>query len=313
MAEQAADSRWDADGEEAQNLRRREASIWNRDYVEHVLLPLLAIPLGGTVLDVGTGFGALAFLLADLRPDLTVVGVDPEASLVEGAAAAAAGLGLSRVRFQVASGEALPFGDAQFDLVACQTVLTHVPDPDLVVVEMARVLASGGTLLAAEWTDRAAMASFDNATSPTFDEAGEAFRLTRAYGLGRKRLGRGDDLAGVRAPAMATAAGLEVVEVRLNDRVRWAMPPYGDEQQRSAIEESREWAATTAPDEEFRTWAAENLEASGVGASQVDHFILATDGDAEARSRWLARLGAGDAWLLAVSPMIITIARKPTG
>lgn len=312
MTEPAADPRWEADGQEAQNLRRRAASMWNRDYLEHVLMPLLAIPQGGAALDVGTGFGALALLLADLRPDLTVVGVDPEASLVEGAAAAAAGLGLSRVRFLIASGEALPFGDAQFEFVACQTVLTHVPDATLVVAEMARVLTPGGTLLAAEWTDRAYMASFDNSNNPTPDDAGEAFRLTRAYSLGRMRLGRGNDLAGVQAPSMATAVGLQVVDIRLNDRVRWAIPPYRDEQQRSAIDDSREWAGTQGPDDEFRTWATENLEAGGSIGSDVERYIRASDGDPEAKRRWLERLDAGDAWLLMVSPMIVTVARKPT-
>jgi 2-polyprenyl-3-methyl-5-hydroxy-6-metoxy-1,4-benzoquinol methylase len=41
----------------------------------------------------------------------------------------------------------VPFADASFDLVTCNMVVEHLPDPPAVFREMSRVLAPGGTLL----------------------------------------------------------------------------------------------------------------------------------------------------------------------
>jgi ubiquinone/menaquinone biosynthesis C-methylase UbiE len=55
-----------------------------------------------------------------------VQGVDREAFWVEKAAARATAHGLAdRFSYQVAVAEKIPFADASFDLVTCQTVLIH--------------------------------------------------------------------------------------------------------------------------------------------------------------------------------------------
>jgi len=41
----------------------------------------------------------------------------------------------------------LPFADASFDLVTCNMVFEHLPDPRAILQEMSRVLAPGGTLM----------------------------------------------------------------------------------------------------------------------------------------------------------------------
>src|SRR5262245_42268818 len=231
-------SRWDPDGEEARNLLRRAESLWNRDYVERVLVPLLDLPHGARGVDVGTGFGALAFLLASVRPDLLVTGVDPEAGLIEGAATAAAGMGYDQLQFVVGDGAALPFESGGLDLAMCQTVLTHVPDARAVVNEMARVLRPGGVFLAAEWTGRALAAfGFASLAPWPLDRAAATYRRPKAYSIGRAALGRGDDEAGIRGPILAHEAGLEVVDVRLNDRVEFAIPPYATAGQQASIDE----------------------------------------------------------------------------
>jgi SAM-dependent methyltransferase len=45
--------------------------------------------------------------------------------------------------------QALPFPDASFDVLVANHMLYHVPDPDLAVAELARVLRPNGVLLAA--------------------------------------------------------------------------------------------------------------------------------------------------------------------
>ena len=53
---------------------------------------------------------------------------------------------------------------------------------------------------------------------------------------GKKALGRGDDTVGVRVPLLATQAGLDVYDVRLNDRAMHVFPPYRHEKQRNYLE-----------------------------------------------------------------------------
>lgn len=51
------------------------------------------------------------------------------------------------VRLARGSGDALPFGDATFDIVLCTEVLEHVPDPGAVVTELVRVAGPGGRVV----------------------------------------------------------------------------------------------------------------------------------------------------------------------
>src|SRR5215471_14249695 len=122
-------SRWAPDGEEAQALRRRAESMWNRDYFEAIVVPLLEVRVNGSALDVGTGLGSLVFLLNSVRADLSITGIDSESGLVDEASSAARALGLDRIRFEVGEATTLPYDDDTFDLVMCQTLLPHVPDP----------------------------------------------------------------------------------------------------------------------------------------------------------------------------------------
>ena len=102
--------------------------MWNRDYFEGVVVPLLDVRPNGNVLDVGTGLGSLVFLLSSVRADLSLTGVDSEVGLVEEANGAAQGLGLDGVRFEVADAASLSYDNESFDLVMCQTLLGHVHD-----------------------------------------------------------------------------------------------------------------------------------------------------------------------------------------
>jgi SAM-dependent methyltransferase len=96
-------------------------------------------------LDVGCGMGELAFRVQN-ELGVEVVAVDISPRMVE----------LTRARgvdAREADVQALPFADASFDCVAANWVLYHVPDLDLGVRELARVLRPGGRLVAATLGD----------------------------------------------------------------------------------------------------------------------------------------------------------------
>ncbi len=98
-----------------------------------------------SVLDVGCG---TADLLADLRADLRVVGID----MTLGMLAAGAARGCAAV----ARAEVLPFADESFDGVLSINVLEHLPEPLCVLKEISRVLSVHGRAVlitpAAEWS-----------------------------------------------------------------------------------------------------------------------------------------------------------------
>lgn len=109
------------------------------EYVEQIL-PLAADLLAGRrrVLDVGTGEGQVARLVADGGADF-VVGVDPTVAQVR--EAARRGGGPSYLRSGAAS---LPFADGAFDAVVACLVFEHIEAVDAAIDEVARVLGPGG-------------------------------------------------------------------------------------------------------------------------------------------------------------------------
>lgn len=113
-------------------------------YFRRVLTERGVDPRGCRALDVGCGGGFLAEELARLGCQVT--GVDLSEATLQVARAHAARGGLE-IEYRRASGDALPFSDASFDLVYCCDVLEHVPDVERVVRESARVLRPGGIYL----------------------------------------------------------------------------------------------------------------------------------------------------------------------
>ena len=91
------------------------------------------------VLDLGTGTGLGAFLVARRFPEAEVVGVDLAPRMVEEARRKTPPELAGRVSFQQADASRLPFPDAAFDLV---TLANMIPFFD----ELARVTAPGGSV-----------------------------------------------------------------------------------------------------------------------------------------------------------------------
>jgi ubiquinone/menaquinone biosynthesis C-methylase UbiE len=262
-----------ADEELVHFLRLRMKTFWNLDYFERVVLPLLDLPIHSHVLDVGCGNGGISFHLAERRPDLRITGIDFEPKSIEDASFFAERNGIKNLNFEQGDAHQLRFDEGMFDGVVCQTMLTHVRDAQSVVREMARVLKSGGVFFAAEYTDSGAISNYDNVHFQKRDEAWyrEYFRLHQLYVQGKQSLGRGDETVGLRVPLLATQAGLDVYDVRLNDRVTRCFPPYRHEKQRNYLEMVK---TANAPDTDDR-WLRLTIET-----------ILAGCGT-EAEARWL--------------------------
>jgi SAM-dependent methyltransferase len=92
------------------------------------------------ILDLGTGTGIAARLLARRFPKAEIVGVDLSPQMIEDARRRLPAELTERVQFEVADASSLRFGDGEFDLVV---LLNMIPFFE----ELARVTAPGGSLV----------------------------------------------------------------------------------------------------------------------------------------------------------------------
>ena len=106
-------------------------------------LNALSVQPGEIAVDVGSGTGTITRLLGTLvAPHGQAIGIEPNPRLREIAdarATAAAG-----VRFADGLAGELPLADGSVDVLWCERVLQHLPDPQAAIDEFARVLRPGG-------------------------------------------------------------------------------------------------------------------------------------------------------------------------
>lgn len=122
---------------------------WRRRTVD-----ALALGPGARVLDLATGTGDLAMMIARRHPDVTVEGVDPSSGmLAEGERkVAAAGLG-GRVTLRRGDAEQLDAQDASVDGISMAFGIRNVVDRPRALGEMARVLKPGGRVAILELSE----------------------------------------------------------------------------------------------------------------------------------------------------------------
>ena len=208
---------------------------WNRDQLE-----LIASRRGladvRTVLDVGCGVGHWGTLLGSVLPaDATVAGIEREPEWVEAAARRAERLGFAdRFRYQQGTAESLPFDDASFDLVTCQTLLIHVADPRAVIREMLRVTRPGGHVIAAEPNNLAAfLVGSSLSADAEIEDLVDLTRFCLTCERGKAALGEGNGSVGDLLPGYFVEEGLVDVEAFLSDKPAAMFPPYSSEEQQA--------------------------------------------------------------------------------
>jgi ubiquinone/menaquinone biosynthesis C-methylase UbiE len=106
----------------------------------------LAQPRGEQrLLDIATGGGHTALAFAPHVREVVATDLTPR--MLEVAEAFIREQGAANVAFQLADAEALPFPDADFDIVTTRIAPHHFPNPRQYVREVARVLKPGGTFV----------------------------------------------------------------------------------------------------------------------------------------------------------------------
>ena len=126
---------------------------WERNKRQIKLLTRIA-PRGGSVLDLGCGWGHTTVMLAASRPDLEIVGVDlnkaPTWEEFE----------KYGCRFQVGNALHLPTKNEKIDLVISFGVMEHVEDDKRFLKEIHRVLKPRGLNIAFNLPNRYSLSEF---------------------------------------------------------------------------------------------------------------------------------------------------------
>ena len=105
---------------------------------------------GMRVLDCGCGPGSITVGLAEHVAPGEVIGIDLDPTHIVLAQRRAADAGRANVRFARADIYTLPFPDATFDAVFCQSLLSHLREPAQALREIRRILQPAGLLGARE-------------------------------------------------------------------------------------------------------------------------------------------------------------------
>ena len=146
MKEQTTKYALGSSDQEIERLDRQSASI---EAATRLLLRASGIQPGMRVLDLGTGIGNVAMLVAELvGPQGQVVGIDNSSRLLDVAASRAA----ARPQLRFALGDVRSWRDAEpFDAIVGRLILFHLADPVSVVRHHAASLRPGGLLLALDF------------------------------------------------------------------------------------------------------------------------------------------------------------------
>lgn len=228
----------DHDGHSAEYFGETRDYWYNADFID-LLARRWSLGSARAVLDVGSGVGHWGQLLARvLAPDAEISGVDPDPVWVERATERAKTHGHGRrFRYALGRGEELPFPDGTFDVVTCQTVLIHVPDPARVIREMVRVTRPGGRLVLAEPNNAtSALLLGSTLLDGDVEDIVALVRFQLVCERGKAALGEGNNSLGEALPKLLS--GLRAVELFMNDKTNVVMPPYASPEERALVEQA---------------------------------------------------------------------------
>lgn len=139
------DSYWSKRADKFSECRIKDLEGHQREIWTKIISGAFENCNGLRALDVGTGAGFYAFLLADLG--FNVTGIDYSNNMIKNAINNSRKLGHSNIKFIQMDAQNLKFDDNSFDFIISRNVTWTLPDPQKAYEEWCRVLSPGGKIM----------------------------------------------------------------------------------------------------------------------------------------------------------------------
>ena len=198
-----------------------------------------------SLLDVGAGLCHWnKLLLPFLQKNATITAIDSDPKWAEGSEGLTAYFAERKTPFEYhrADAQKLPFPDASFDVVTCQTVLIHLPDPERALGEMMRVVKPGGIVICAEPSNRAQFILQDSVNrNEDIETTLERVKMGLAMEKIKLMDGEGDQSFGDLLAGTMGRLGFRQIQSFLNDKTVAIFPPYATIEQQAAINNYLGW------------------------------------------------------------------------
>ena len=128
-----------------EELATKQRKVWKQVLTEQISARFPGrTPDQIHILEIGTGPGFFAILLAEAGYRVTAIDLTP--SMLDEARGNAGAL-RHRIEFMEMNAQALEFGDERFDVILSRNVTWNLPEPEKAYAEWVRVLKPGGLLL----------------------------------------------------------------------------------------------------------------------------------------------------------------------
>lgn len=220
-------------------LIRTRKNYWNLDYLDFLIHQVWEISRPIEILDCGCGFGAAGMLLLPLLPaGSRYTGVDFAETLVEQGKKLFAREGLNGRFIRKDFYEYL--SREQYDMVISQAVLRHLDTPELFLNKMIGATKDGGMVVCIE-PNREFEADGLYIDGMDYKELCKHEALSKKWEYELKQQGR-DYAFAMRAGHLMRKAGLQDIQVRMNDKVEFSIPEQGKyRQNREDFLKARGW------------------------------------------------------------------------
>lgn len=208
------------------SIRRSRYELWNDDYIQFLIQKVWKIDKKVNVLDCGCGNGYLADLLMPFMPEgSTYTGIDISRAMIDDARKIHSDSDFP-ARFFVK--DVYHHREKEkYDIVICQAFLRELSNPKLALNNMISSLKVNGMIICIEVNrelDNAGM--YIDGMDYSKLIAGE---MQRKYWLSEYEQNDRDYAIGIRIPFMLREFGIKDINVRVQDKVKFANPDDNEE------------------------------------------------------------------------------------
>lgn len=216
----------------------------NDDYIEFLVEKVWKISNPVNIVDFGCGFGYIGLLLLPLVPKgSTYTGIDISDTLLDDAKNVMKNLGYNAKFLKTDLNEYIP--TEKYDIAISQAVLRHIPNAKNILGKMVQSVVSGGLVVCMEG-DLEIEKTVQYFSGLDYIDLDMIPLYRKMYRKEYENGGR-DYRVGIKIPTYMQELGLQNVDVRMNDRVKF-INPHGNKEEHAkqfdAITTAWDWNKT---------------------------------------------------------------------